>query len=199
MTAVVRLLHRTYRARRGSGWDMINIGMLVRAGLATVMLCAGGARAESVLKVSPGSDLTALDPMGPAATVSYMHGLVVYDMLFAQDENLTVRPQMVGQETISPDKLNYTLTLRPGLQFQDGSTVTSRDVVASLRRWMGLDIVGRTMAIDVATLQAIDDQTIGITLRRPFPVDLALANSGSGLPVIMREKEATAGPFTKDC
>ena len=33
-------------------------------------------------------------------------------------------------------------------------------------------------------------------MKRPFPVEQALANSGSGLPVIMREKEALAGRFT---
>ena len=45
--------------------------------------------------------------------------------------------------------------------------------------------------------EAIDETSFTIRLKRPFPVELALANNGSGLPSIMREKEASAGSFTK--
>jgi peptide/nickel transport system substrate-binding protein len=163
-----------------------------------VLVLLGSARAETVLRVAPGSDGSSFDPMGPASTQTYIHGLIVYDMLFALDETLNVHPQMVGAEDVSPDRLTYKLSLRPGLLFHDGSKVTARDVVASLKRWMGLDIVGRTMASDTASLDVIDDNTMALVMKRPFPVEQALANSGSGLPVIMREKEATAGRFTKE-
>jgi peptide/nickel transport system substrate-binding protein len=161
-------------------------------------LLAPGARADSVLRISPGADLTSFDPMAPASTQTYIHGLIIYDMLFAMDENLHVHPQMVDTDTVSSDHLTYTMTLRPGLLFQDNSPVRSADVVASLKRWMGLDIVGRTMAIDVASMDVVDDRTFRIVMKRAFPVEQALANCGSGLPVIMREQEATGGRFTKD-
>ena len=155
------------------------------------------ARAETVLRIAPGSDGASFDPMGPAATQTYIQGMVVYDMLFALDEALNVRPQMIGGTDISADRLTYRMNLRPGLLFHDGGKVTARDVVASLKRWMGLDIVGRTMAADLASIDVIDQDTIALVMKRPFPVEQALANSGSGLPVIMREKEATAGRFTQ--
>ena len=163
-----------------------------------MLLAVSGAQAQTVLRVAPGTDVTAFDPTGPAATQTYIHGMLVYDMLFAMDETLHVHPQMVGNETVSSDKLTYTMRLRPGLRFQDGSPVTSRDVVASLKRWMGLDIVGRTMAIDVAALDVVDDATFTLRMKRAFPVEQALANAGSGLPVIMRAQEAEGGRFTHD-
>jgi peptide/nickel transport system substrate-binding protein len=166
--------------------------------LFTLGFSAGVAQAETVLRIAPGADLTAFDPTGPAATQTYIHGLIVYDMLFSLDENLHVQPQMIDSETVSLDRLDYAMRLRPGLIFHDGSPVTARDVVASLKRWMGLDIVGRTMATDVSTLEVVDGQTFRITLKRAFPVEQALANSGSGLPVIMREIEASAGPFNQN-
>ncbi|MDJ0391674.1 ABC transporter substrate-binding protein [Roseomonas sp. E05] len=156
------------------------------------------ALAQSVLRVAPGGDIPSLDPTGPAGTQTYIHGMMVYDTLFAQDENLGIHPQMVGEESVSTDKLSYRFKLRPHLKFHDGSEVTTRDVVASLNRWMELDTVGRTMAVDVAELQAEDEKTFIIKLRRPFPVRQALANSGSGLPVILREKEALGGRFTRE-
>ncbi len=158
----------------------------------------GTAADAATLEVAASADLTGLDPMGPGATGTYIHGMLVYDTLFAQTEKLAIRPQMVGEEVVTPDKLTYTLTLRPGLLFHDGSPVTSADVIASLKRWMGLDVVGRTMAIDVARLDRVDDRTFVIRMKRPFPVEQALANSGSGLAAIMRQKEATAGAFTRD-
>jgi len=164
--------------------------------VALLPLISPVARAETVLRIAPGSDGSSFDPMGPAATQTYIQGLVVYDTLFAPDEDLNVRPQMVGAENISADHLTYRLTLRPGLLFHDGGKVTASDVAASLKRWMGLDIVGRTMAADTASIDAVDTDTVVLVMKRPFPVEQALANSGSGLPVIMREKEALAGRFT---
>ncbi|WP_149537825.1 ABC transporter substrate-binding protein [Siccirubricoccus phaeus] len=160
-------------------------------------LLPAAASAQNVLRVTPGADLTTLDPQGPSGTTAYIHGMMVYDTLYAQDEDLGIHPQMAAGDEVSADSLTWRITLRDGLRFHDGSPVTAADVVASLRRWMGLDTVGRTMAQDVAGLEAADPRTLVITLRRPFPVRQALANSGSGLPVILREREATAGAFTR--
>ena len=43
------------------------------------------------------------------------NGYMVYDTLFAVDDKLEVKPQMVDKWDLSPDKLTYTLTLRDGL------------------------------------------------------------------------------------
>jgi peptide/nickel transport system substrate-binding protein len=176
---------------------------LTRSSVVAALLCAfslsiANVNAESVLHVTTSGDVTNLDPMMPAPTATFIHALLVYDTLFAQDENLGVHPQMVGQSVVSPDRLEYRLTLRPGLIFQDGGKVTSRDVVASLKRWLPLDTVARTFAAEGPVLEVIDDDTFTIRLQRPFPVELALANNGSGMPIIMREKDALAGPFSKD-
>lgn len=69
-----------------------------------------------------------------ASTNVYAHGFLVYDTLFAPDENLGIHPQMVGDEAASADKPSHTLTLRPSLTFHDGCPVATRDVIASLRR-----------------------------------------------------------------
>ena len=45
-----------------------------------------------------------------------------------------VEPELAKSWNISPDGKTLTFTLRPGLEFSDGSRLTSRDVVGSLRR-----------------------------------------------------------------
>ena len=115
-------------------------GALLAIGVALAL--AAPLRAETVLRVAPHADLKILDPQTNTATITLMHGLMVYDMLYSWDEDLQPRPQMVGSETISPDKLTYTFTLRPGLKFHDGTAVTTRDVIPSLKRWMVRDVMG---------------------------------------------------------
>ena len=113
-----------------------------------LMLCIPATEAENTLRVTINGDVTNLDPMMSAPTTTYIHGMLVYDALFAQDENLAVHPQMVGQSVVSRDGLVCRLTLRPGAPFQDGGKVTTRDVIASLKQWLPLDTVGRTFAAE---------------------------------------------------
>jgi peptide/nickel transport system substrate-binding protein len=76
-----------------------------------------------------------LDPVWTTAYITRNHGYMVYDVLFALDEQLHIQPQMVDTWEVSADGLHYTFSLRQGLQFHDGTPVTAEDVVASLRRW----------------------------------------------------------------
>jgi peptide/nickel transport system substrate-binding protein len=140
----------------------VEIPDLCGGGVARACAGLGGNHAE---RRGP-ADLVTLDPTGTASTNVYTHGFLVYDTLFAPDENLQIRKQMVGEEAVSHDNLSYTLILRPGLLFQDGSPVSTCDVIASLQRWMRLDIVGRTMAKDVQAMTAADAQTFIIVLKR---------------------------------
>src|SRR5690348_15948546 len=91
------------------------------------------ARAENTLRIAPVADLKVLDPHVTTATITLMHGQLVYDTLFAWDEELNPRPQMVENYSVSGDKLLYTFTLRPGLKFHDGQPVTTRDVIPSVK------------------------------------------------------------------
>jgi peptide/nickel transport system substrate-binding protein len=55
-----------------------------------------------VLKVSLHSDLKIIDPIWTTALISTHHGSMVYDTLFALDEKLAVKPQMVDKWEVSP-------------------------------------------------------------------------------------------------
>src|SRR6476660_8573584 len=98
--------------------------------------------AARVLRVAPHADLRTLDPVFASIVITRMHGLMIYETLLSWDSGLQPRPQMVEDWTVSPDNLTWTFRLREGLRFHDGQPVTSRDVVASLERWMQRDTVG---------------------------------------------------------
>jgi peptide/nickel transport system substrate-binding protein len=164
--------------------------------LALVAAVPLGARADKVLRVVPHADLKIVDPYATTATITLMHGQMIYDQLFAWNSKLEPKPQMVDHYEISPDKLVYTFTLRPGLKFHDGQPVTTRDVIASVKRWMARDVLGQAMSPFVEEFQALDDKSFVLRLKEPFGfVETALAISAGTAPVIMREKDALTDPY----
>src|SRR5262245_38237422 len=97
--------------------------------LGAVLSTAPAAQAqEKVLRAVLHADVRVLDPFWTTQTIAAIHGMLVYDTLFGNDDELRPKPQMVDTYEISPDRKTYTFTLRAGLKFHDGSPVTTRDV-----------------------------------------------------------------------
>ena len=114
------------------------------------------ALAQKTIRIAPQSNLAVLDPFWTTATVTRTHGYMIYDTLFGIDARNRVRPQMVDTWRVSADRRSWTFTLRKGLEFSDGSPVTSADVLASLARWEKRDTLGQRLA--EATLKSEDHQ-----------------------------------------
>ena len=93
----------------------------------------------------PQANLTSLDPVWTTATVTRNFALMVYEMLYGRDEAFVPRPQMVEGHVIDDDGKRWTMTLRDGLLWHDGTKVLARDCLASLQRWMKRDAVGATI------------------------------------------------------
>src|ERR1700722_6644809 len=144
------------------------------------------------------TDLRVLDPIWTTAYVSRNHGYMIFDTLFALDSKFKPQPQMVGDYSISPDKLVYRFALRPGLKFHDGQPVRGADCVASLRRWMARDALGQALAAAIDEMTGGDDGAFTIRLKEPFPLLLdGLAKISSLVPFIMPERTAKTDPFTQ--
>ena len=150
---------------------------------------------EKVLKAVMHGDVRVIDPVWTTQTIANIHGMLVYDTLFGNDAQMKPQPQMVGKYEISPDKLTYTFTLRDGLKFGDGTPVTTKDVIASLKRWGKKDGVGIRLMSFVDKLEAVDDNTFRMVLTKPYGMVLeSLGKTNSSVAVIMREKEAMTDP-----
>ena len=120
------------------------------------------------LKMVAHSDLKVLDPIWTTAFITRNHGYMVYDVLFAKDEQLRIQPQMVDKYTISPDRMTYTFTLRDGLEWHDGQPVTAEDCVASIKRWGARDALGQQMMASIGEMKPVDAKTFTIVLKEPF-------------------------------
>jgi peptide/nickel transport system substrate-binding protein len=166
--------------------------LLAMAALAA-LFTAPLASAETVFKVVMHSDVKALDPVWSGAYITRNLGYMLYDTLFALDENLQVKPQMVDKWETSPDGLTWTFTLRDGLAFHDGAPVTSDDVIASLKRWAQRDSMGQKLAGSTAEWKVVDAKTFQIVLKQKFgPLLEALGKPSVVVPFIFPKKAADA-------
>jgi peptide/nickel transport system substrate-binding protein len=170
------------------------VGMLRATFLLNLSLVAVAEEPKmgGTLKLIPHANLKVLDPIWTTAAITRNHGYMVYDTLFALDENLKVQPQMVDTWQVRPDGLQYTFTLREGLKFHDGQPVTSEDVIASLKRWGQRDTLGKLLMKFTAHLEAVDAKTFRLELKEPYGLVLdALAKPSSNVPFIMPARIAT--------
>src|SRR5216684_3429465 len=158
---------------------------------AGVLLAAVPAQSQSLLRVAPETLSRILDPHFTTSFTTRDLGYLIYDTLFAVDENFEPKPQMVESYTVSPDKLTYIFVLRPGLKWHDGPPVTATDCVASIRRWASRDSMGQTLTKFLASLDATDTSTIKLVLREPYGLVLdSLAKVGAPVPFMMPERIA---------
>src|SRR5262245_61935757 len=182
-----------FRTMRLAGRSASAVG-LVLAHLAA----AATAVADSTLKVSLHSDLKIIDPVWTTALISTHHGFMIYDTLFALDEKLEVKPQMVDRWSVSEDKLTWTFTLREGLEWHDGAPVTAEDCVASLKRWAARDGMAQKLMSFVAELKATDARTFLMRLKEPYGLVLAtLGKPTSNVPFMMPKRVAETDPNTQ--
>ena len=60
------------------------------------------------------SDVKIIDPIWSGAYITRNYGYMLYDTLFAVDDKLAVKPQMVDSWKTSDDGLTWTFTLCDG-------------------------------------------------------------------------------------
>jgi peptide/nickel transport system substrate-binding protein len=162
--------------------------------VACALSLGGAAQAQTTLRVVNHSDLKIIDPIWTTAYIVRNHGYMIYDTLFALDGNLEVKPQMVDKWSTSDDKLTWTFTLRDGLEWHDGTPVTSEDVVPSLKRWAARDALGQMLWSKVNEVKVIDAKTFQILLTAPTGIMLQALGKPSGNPFIMPKRIAVTDP-----
>ena len=156
------------------------------------------AQAGRTLRFIPQADLSTLDPHWNTAYVTRNHGFMVFDTLYGTNAAYAATPQMVAGHVVDADGLQWTLTLRDGLLWHDGTPVLARDCVASIRRWGAKDTFGQALLSATEELSAPDDKRIRFRLRRPFPLlPDALAKTGVYMPAMMPERLARTDPGTQ--
>jgi peptide/nickel transport system substrate-binding protein len=91
--------------------------------------------------------------------------------------------------TISADGKRYTIALRPGVKFHDGSDLAAEDAVASLKRWMKLASRGKQAAGFIENVEAAGPASVVITLKEPYAPLLSLLAFNNSAAIIIPAKK----------
>ena len=122
----------------------LSMKSLALAGSAVVLATAAGqADAQAFRCPRTGGDLIfaleskvpGLDQHTSNAGATRNVALNIYESLVTRDESMNPVLELAESMTLSPDGKNYTFKLRQGIQFHNGKTMTSADVLASFERY----------------------------------------------------------------
>lgn len=112
-----------------------------------------------------------------------------------------IEPRLAESWTVSGDRLTYTLTLRPGVTFSDGTPFTAADVLFSFKAASGVKESQLIDALSVGKrpleVSAPDDRTVVIHFPSTFAPGLRLLDALPIYPKHKLEAALTEGRFDK--
>jgi len=120
--------------------------------------------------IAVGSNFTTLDPYDANDTLSQAVAKSFYQGLFGFDKDMKLVNVLAESYQASPDGLTWTIKLRSGIKFQDGTDFNAEAVKVNLDRASDEDnhLKRYNLFKSIATTEAIDPTTVKITLKQPF-------------------------------
>jgi peptide/nickel transport system substrate-binding protein len=141
-------------------------------------------RYGGTLRITTQGSLSQLDPYALKGAAEASVAQHMWSPTFDIDKTKNVQPMLVESWSASDDSLVWTINLRSGQTFQDGSPIRSDDAIASLLRWFdSRGPGGRTLKgfLTEDPLTKVNDLTFTITHSEVFGSTLD-ALGGAGQP-----------------
>lgn len=102
---------------------------------------------------------------------SLYSGSMLYRGLMTTDENCKLQCDIATDYKVSDNLLEYTFTIRDDVTFHDGTSLTVEDVIFTIETIMD-EQTNSSLREDfslVDQVEKVDDATLKITLKEPFP------------------------------
>lgn len=114
--------------------------------------------------------LETLDPYNTNSTLNQAAGKAYYEGLYEFDKDLKIQPKLATEYSVTPDGLVYTVKLRPGVKFHDGTDFNAEAVKVNFDRVSNPEnkLARYTQFNRVKKTEVIDPLTVRITLTEPF-------------------------------
>jgi len=155
-----------------------------------------GAKIDEDITIVQALDMVSFDPIN---TSDLSNGYVInniYSKLFDFDEDLNATPELVENFKMISDT-EWQFTIYKGIKCHDGEELTADDIVYSLQRTQGGTAIGALFK-PVDKISKIDDYTISITTKGPYPaMPTALTHQACCIvPQHYAEKATTANDWS---
>jgi peptide/nickel transport system substrate-binding protein len=139
--------------------------------LAPLLWVAGATAQERVLTWADGTDVVSLDGgfiTDLASTTLLKH---VAETLVRLDATLAVERDLADSWSVAKDGVTWTFRLRQGPKFSSGAPVTAHAVKFNLDRILDpkTAAANRSALASIASVEAVDDRTLKIVTKQPFP------------------------------
>ena len=147
--------------------------------LMPALAATAGADSLTVLLPSEFSNLDPVEILSGDQTMVMYH---VYCRLYTFNDEMEPVPDLLVQETLSPDKKTWTIRLRRGATFQDGTPVNAEAVKYMIERMRKKGGSQRVLFQSISEIRTEGDDTIVLTTQKPFPsLRNSLAHPNAGL------------------
>ena len=116
-------------------------------------------------------DFTTMDPMDTSDTLSGGIQRLMMDGLFGFDDDMKIIPMLATDYEANDDATEFTIHLREGIQFSDGTPWNAEAAKANFDRWgdKNLGLKRTTLLCNVLKeTEIVDDYTVKVTLQSPF-------------------------------
>ncbi|MFK0274152.1 ABC transporter substrate-binding protein [Ensifer sp. NPDC090286] len=168
------------------------LALLIGTALVASATLAFAQEKGGVINVATVGEPPTLDPMASTADLVGIVSQHIFETLYTFDKDWKPTPLLAASlPEISADGKTYTIKLRSGVKFHDGTDLDSKDVVASLERWTKVASRGKQTATTISGIEAVDPLTVKISLATPYaPLVSLLAFNNSAAIVLPSEKQA---------
>ena len=143
--------------------------MLTAAALALAATAPAYAAKDVVFAVA--STFTTTDPYDANDTLSQAMAKSFYEGLYGFDKDMKMVPVLAESYEVSKDGLVYTVKLRKGVKFHDGTDFNAAAVKVNLDRVTNPDNKLKRYGLyndNIAKTEAVDDYTVRFTLKTAF-------------------------------
>ncbi|MDO5407176.1 MAG: glutathione ABC transporter substrate-binding protein [Eubacteriales bacterium] len=116
-------------------------------------------------------DFTTMDPMDTSDTLSGGIQRMIMDGLFGFDDEMKIIPMLATEYEANDDATEFTIHLREGIQFSDGTPWNAEAAKANFDRWgdKELGLKRTTLLCNVLkSTEVVDEYTVKVTLESPF-------------------------------
>jgi peptide/nickel transport system substrate-binding protein len=124
----------------------------------------------SELKIGIGIDADTLNPQEQTTSLPMNMCELIYDTVLYQTPDAKLEPRLATRYEVSKDGLTYTLHLRKGVKFSDGTVFDAKAAKLTFDRALDpkMRVPLRSQIVMIKEVKIIDDYTLRIELKFPF-------------------------------